>query len=107
MSSECAFSRSVREALLRDDQLIRLLGGANVFEGHQTEMSGPHINICGSICRDGCVDHGPSDEAMSSPLRLSSADRGSKKSGLNGGIPTSSYDPACTLETTTPLTHGA
>ena len=48
MASEREFSQSVREALLRDEQLVRLLGGTNVFEGYEAEASEPHINICES-----------------------------------------------------------
>lgn len=48
MSSEYAFSQSVREALLRDEQLVSLLGGTHVFEGYETQTSTSHINICES-----------------------------------------------------------
>lgn len=46
MNSKCEFSHSIREALSRDKKLVRLLGGTNIFEGYDTEISSPHINIC-------------------------------------------------------------
>lgn len=64
MASEREFSQSVREALLHDEQLVRLLGGSNVFEGYETETNTPHINVCGSVSEGDWVASNVEHEAI-------------------------------------------
>lgn len=64
VNSEYEISHSVRDALLRDEQLVRLLGGSNVFEGFETETSKPHINICESFRQDNSSGQDMDDQAI-------------------------------------------
>lgn len=64
MTSAHQFSQSVRNALMRDPRLVRLLGSTHIFEHPETEVSAPHITIGASNLHDLCWGHEIDDRAI-------------------------------------------
>ena len=56
------FTHSIRDALLADSQLMRLLGSDRIFEGEDSDPSIPHIVIGQTKLRDWCECREISDQ---------------------------------------------